>query len=471
MKFADKLASLRKANNLSQEQLADKLDVSRQSISKWESGDTYPDMAKMIQICEILNCTLPELMDDGTFPEDYKPKEDKGNSISAYLKSFLDYVTKTYNMFIHMTTKSKLVCLIEMLFIGVIITIGVKLFPELLNVIIDRLFRYLPYGYTISNIISDIVTVILGIVGVIVFFHLFKIRYLDYYVTVTDNNVEEQTVEEPIEENISIKTEDKTKMIIRDPKHSISHFLDGIAKILLFIFKILVIMWSIPALCAAIGGTYLSAIMLINSSYSSIFVFAGIACIGVAIVGYILVYMAINYIFKREQPYKILIIIFMASLLMIGTGAGLATNKALDIKIVDSSYNQKLIEDKMTIKQEDIEDDMILDFCTSRENVNVIINDSKTDIDVIVERPDYVYVVQEDYWDHYYSEPIEGGQHCKQFSFASNQNFREVLKDIKEDIKNGYFRKTYDNAYSLVKVKVVLSSDTLKRIVLLNWGE
>ena len=77
MKFCDKLATLRKANNLSQEQLADKLNVSRQSVSKWESGDTYPDMSKMIQMCEILNCTLPELMDDGTFDENYKPNKDK----------------------------------------------------------------------------------------------------------------------------------------------------------------------------------------------------------------------------------------------------------------------------------------------------------------------------------------------------------------------------------------------------------
>lgn len=49
MKFSDKFAQLRKANNLSQEQLADKLNVSRQSVSKWEPGDTYPDMAKIIQ--------------------------------------------------------------------------------------------------------------------------------------------------------------------------------------------------------------------------------------------------------------------------------------------------------------------------------------------------------------------------------------------------------------------------------------
>lgn len=60
MKFSDKLAQLRKANILSQKQLTNKLDVSRQSVSKWESGDTYLDMSKIIQICEVLNCKLPE---------------------------------------------------------------------------------------------------------------------------------------------------------------------------------------------------------------------------------------------------------------------------------------------------------------------------------------------------------------------------------------------------------------------------
>ena len=44
MKFCDKLARMRKNNNLSQEQFADKMGVSRQAVSKWESGQSIPDM-------------------------------------------------------------------------------------------------------------------------------------------------------------------------------------------------------------------------------------------------------------------------------------------------------------------------------------------------------------------------------------------------------------------------------------------
>ena len=42
MNLSDNLKKLRKENNLSQEELADKLNVSRQSVSKWESGSAYP---------------------------------------------------------------------------------------------------------------------------------------------------------------------------------------------------------------------------------------------------------------------------------------------------------------------------------------------------------------------------------------------------------------------------------------------
>ena len=65
MKFCDKLARMRKNNNLSQEQFADKMGVSRQAVSKWESGQSIPDMEKIMTMCKILNCNLDDLLDDG----------------------------------------------------------------------------------------------------------------------------------------------------------------------------------------------------------------------------------------------------------------------------------------------------------------------------------------------------------------------------------------------------------------------
>ena len=48
MGFSENLQNLRKIKNMSQEQLAEKLDVSRQAVSKWESGNGYPETEKII---------------------------------------------------------------------------------------------------------------------------------------------------------------------------------------------------------------------------------------------------------------------------------------------------------------------------------------------------------------------------------------------------------------------------------------
>ena len=64
MKFCDKLQKIRKENNITQEGLADKLNVSRQAVSKWESGTAYPDTEKLIQISKIFNVSLDELVND-----------------------------------------------------------------------------------------------------------------------------------------------------------------------------------------------------------------------------------------------------------------------------------------------------------------------------------------------------------------------------------------------------------------------
>lgn len=62
MKFNEKLIMLRKQHNLSQEKVAEKLKVARQTVSKWELGETTPEMEKLIMISELYNITLDELM-------------------------------------------------------------------------------------------------------------------------------------------------------------------------------------------------------------------------------------------------------------------------------------------------------------------------------------------------------------------------------------------------------------------------
>lgn len=64
MKFNEKLIELRKATGFSQEELANKLNVARQTVSKWELGETTPEMDKLVKLSEIFNVTLDELIKD-----------------------------------------------------------------------------------------------------------------------------------------------------------------------------------------------------------------------------------------------------------------------------------------------------------------------------------------------------------------------------------------------------------------------
>ena len=65
MKFHEKLQILRRERGLSQEGLADLLNISRQAISKWESGQSYPETDKLIVLSEFFGVTLDSLIKDG----------------------------------------------------------------------------------------------------------------------------------------------------------------------------------------------------------------------------------------------------------------------------------------------------------------------------------------------------------------------------------------------------------------------
>ena len=70
MTFSDKLIALRKKEGWSQEELAEKLNVTRQSVSKWEGAQSVPDIDKILQLSRLFGVTTDYLLkDDATEPE------------------------------------------------------------------------------------------------------------------------------------------------------------------------------------------------------------------------------------------------------------------------------------------------------------------------------------------------------------------------------------------------------------------
>lgn len=64
MELKTKIQELRKSKRLSQENLAEELNVSRQAVAKWENGETYPDINNLIQLSNLFNISLDRLLKD-----------------------------------------------------------------------------------------------------------------------------------------------------------------------------------------------------------------------------------------------------------------------------------------------------------------------------------------------------------------------------------------------------------------------
>lgn len=62
MAFKENLVFLRKSLNLSQEELAEKINVTRQAVSKWENGQSTPDMDTILLLCDCFNVTADQLL-------------------------------------------------------------------------------------------------------------------------------------------------------------------------------------------------------------------------------------------------------------------------------------------------------------------------------------------------------------------------------------------------------------------------
>lgn len=77
MTFGEKLFELRKKNNFSQEELAEKIGVSRQAVSRWESGETMPDSPNLLIISNLFGVSADYLLRDGIENEIFPKEEEK----------------------------------------------------------------------------------------------------------------------------------------------------------------------------------------------------------------------------------------------------------------------------------------------------------------------------------------------------------------------------------------------------------
>lgn len=111
MSFGRNLQNARKASGLSQEELADKMEVSRQSISKWESGSSYPETEKLIELAKLLDCQIDDLI-NGT------KEATKGGDLK-----------EKYNTLMHKFSRG-ISLAVGLILLGVVLLLGFECFGE-----------------------------------------------------------------------------------------------------------------------------------------------------------------------------------------------------------------------------------------------------------------------------------------------------------------------------------------------------
>ena len=82
MILAEKISEERKKNGWSQEELAEKLSVSRQSVSKWESGQSVPDLNRILEMARIFGVTTDYLLKDEIEEDEIYMSVNKDNTYS-----------------------------------------------------------------------------------------------------------------------------------------------------------------------------------------------------------------------------------------------------------------------------------------------------------------------------------------------------------------------------------------------------
>lgn len=118
MHFHEKVLTLRKKHNLSQEELGLELGVSRQTISKWESGISYPDFQCLVMLSDFFGLTLDELVKDIDV-QDIRNKSLTDEKVSSLFNDFEKCKTITryiYKFFLYLIVFISVVAVITLLF-------------------------------------------------------------------------------------------------------------------------------------------------------------------------------------------------------------------------------------------------------------------------------------------------------------------------------------------------------------------
>lgn len=464
VKFGNKLSKLRKEHNLSQEQLADKLEVSRQAVSKWESNQSYPDMDKIIVLCKLFNCSIDELIND----KEPVGSEKNKRGFNDYFDEVLNFITKTVNMFWSMGFKQKVGCLFQMGIIIVILIIIFAILGSILDSCISGVYTLLPFRFErfLRSVFSTIYLVASLIIGTLITVHLFKVRYLDYFVTVEDDDATKRVVEKPVDDidKNEYREKRKERIIIRDSRHSTVHFFEVLGKIVMFFLKGCALFASFFFGFSFVFLFFMFGMSAWYSLNGMIFIGLLVSALGALVINYLILEMLYNFIINHQQHFKRTFIMGMVSLALLGIGFSVSFVSYVGFEKVKTNDKDNVINTQTRKIIHVTDDDKIVFECNKSHYCSKIEYEVNEDLQNII-------MVDIKHNDKYNYELVNLSGYGNDgnlmmyygvYPYNDNYDFFEAYDMIMDDLKNKVI-KDY-SYYPSAALKVYSSSKNIEKL-------
>ena len=430
--FSENLKKIRKDNNLSQEQLADELGVSRQAISKWESGQAYPEMDKIISLCDKFHLNIDDLLHKDI--KEVKGEDESKKKINSYIDDFLSFLTNSINMFSDMSFKSKIKCLFEQCIVVLILFIVSLCVYSILDAVFANITYLLPtfiYSF-IMRFLQSVLIVGLVVISIIILIHIFKIRYLDYYNNIS-NDKEHDKVDSSEKKNKDSKDanhsnldikEKENRIIIRDPKHSASKFITMLFKIIVLVMKFFLLCFGL-AVCFVLVFLlvfFVAAFLLSKTGF--FFVGLLISILASIMITIIILLLIFNIVFSRKNNKKMMIWSFIISLITFGIGCGFIFMGSLSFEILE--HDESMLQ--TVSKEYEMKDDLLI-YSYSDYSIEYVESDNDN---VRIEYTLNKYCALDDHYDHEKDNAIRSYVKCNNpiqlgKVFINNVNHKKII--------------------------------------------
>ncbi|HIT22966.1 MAG TPA: helix-turn-helix transcriptional regulator [Candidatus Faecimonas intestinavium] len=456
MKFGENLQKLRKEKGISQEQLAEQLGVTRQSVSKWESGNSYPEMDKIVAICNLFHCDMDVLINKDITEE--REKKDASSVVKEIFSGVTNYVKKTIYLFEHKSLKDIIkMCVQVFIVICVILLFAIPFM--LLKEIVVSLF------YTGNNWFSIFFAKFwnfifnggYAILAIATFLYIFKIKFLDNEEIIVEEVEDKTQNSEEVSEDNSSKTasskssEKKKVKIIKVKKNDFS-LLDLLVKAITVCLKCLFVLFLIPIIIGTIM-LLIGLVLLIVLIFKGLFLAGTILLfLGGIVFAIVLIELMLDFIFNLKFSKRRIIITIISSIVVSSIGLGLSIWYFLNLNVINdvpTSFNTETHEEVYTMTDAFLVHYDDYSFDTKFVEDNSLTNQVRVRIDYYTIANDVS--LERDKNEVYLNyNPVEG------------VNIKQITDSVINDLKNNEIH-TYDQLGS-VSITITTSKTNIEKI-------